>query len=407
MDVRAARPGRQPTPPPPQRTRIGGYAMALAGPAAITAALSQLNVAQSRNYIFVYLAAVAALGVVSGFGPALLGAVVSFVLVDYSFVAPVHELTIGDSQDTINLAVFVGTAAVIGGLGSRRRSAQFHAEGLAGELAAAVAELKRLNTAQAEAAASTLRLAQAQLQVQLLQNTDRLRSELLANVSHELRTPLSVILTGTTDILNDPALSVERRNVVASVVGETARLSRLVSDMLDMARIEAGGPVLDLSDVDIREAVTAAADRLALVSPARPVEVVVGDEIEVLADWDRLGQILDNLLGNADRHAPPLTPIRVLAAPGKRSVVVVRVIDNGPGIPADQRDHVFERFARSGSGQQPGGGGTGLGLSIVRGLVEAHAGRVWIEEPEDGEGGRFAFTLPSAPVTTSEPERER
>ena len=118
----------------------------------------------------------------------------------------------------------------------------------------------------------------------------------------------------------------------------------------------------------------------------------------MIADWGRLGQVLDNLLNNADRYAPPGTPIRVEAAPGKRSMVVIRVIDSGPGVAPDQRERIFERFVRSDDGDEAAGaaGGTGLGLAIVRGIVEAHAGRVWVEEPRDGGGGRFAFALPSA-----------
>jgi signal transduction histidine kinase len=125
------------------------------------------------------------------------------------------------------------------------------------------------------------------------------------------------------------------------------------------------------------------------------------DDLEVHADWDRLGQILDNLLQNADRHAPPGTPIVLEAAPGKRSMVVVRVIDQGPGVEPELRERIFERFVRGQEAATAGDhgapqGGTGLGLAIVRGLVEAHAGRVWVEDPAPGEGGCFAFTLPAA-----------
>lgn len=90
------------------------------------------------------------------------------------------------------------------------------------------------------------------------------------------------------------------------------------------------------------------------------------------------------------------------ATPGKRAMVVVRVIDRGPGVPEEQRERIFERFVRGiddgqpeGEAGRPAQSGTGLGLAIVRGLVEAHAGRVWIEDPERGEGARFAFTLPA------------
>jgi two-component system OmpR family sensor kinase len=113
-----------------------------------------------------------------------------------------------------------------------------------------------------------------------------------------------------------------------------------------------------------------------------------------VADWDRLGQVLDNLLVNADRYAPPSSPIEVHVAPGARGTIVTRVIDHGPGVPTAMKDRIFERFVRE---EQADSEGTGLGLAIVRGIVEAHAGRVWLDDPETGGGAVFAFTLPAAP----------
>jgi signal transduction histidine kinase len=247
-----------------------------------------------------------------------------------------------------------------------------------------------------------VRLAQTQQQVRVLEESDRLRTDLLANVSHELRTPLGSILIGATDLLENPVLPQTLRPEVEAVAREARRLERLVSDLLDMARIEGHALTLNAVEIDLGEALSAAAARLRRASPARAVDVVLPQgDLEVLADWDRLGQILDNLLRNADRHAPAGTPITLEAAPGKRSMVVTRVIDRGPGVEADQRERIFERFVRgpeAGMGGDNGAvaGGTGLGLAIVRGLVEAHAGRVWVEDAAAGEGGCFAFTLPAA-----------
>jgi signal transduction histidine kinase len=241
-----------------------------------------------------------------------------------------------------------------------------------------------------------VRLARTEQQVHALEETDRLRAELLANVSHELRTPLATILTGTTDLLNDGDLAQAARARIRSVVAETQRLGRLVSDMLDLARIEGRALRLDPAEVALRDAVDAAVERLRRTSPDRVVTIDFDETIEVTADWDRLGQILDNLLRNADLYSPSGSPIRVEAARGKRSMVVTRIIDQGPGIPADQRERIFERFVRSSDDADAHAGGTGLGLAIVRGLVEAHAGRVWVEDPRDGEGTRLAFALPAA-----------
>jgi two-component system, OmpR family, sensor histidine kinase KdpD len=377
-------------------TRIVGSVVAIAGPAALTAILTHVQSGQSRDYVFLYLAVVAALGLINGLLPALLAAAVSFLLVDYYFVPPAHTLTIADETDLVNLLVFFGTAGLVGGLASRRRLAILRAEALARHLRDANTELERLYRNQEMAARTAVRLAQAQQQVTGLQETDRLRRELLQNVSHELRTPLSSILTGTTAVLTRSDLAPQLREELAAIAVQSRRLDRLVGDLLDMARIEGHALDLHLEPTDMAEAAQAAADRLHQVKPHRQVEVRAdGGPVEVLADWDRLGQIFDNLLGNADRFAPPDTPVVVSVTPGVRDTVVTKVIDRGPGVPAAMRDHVFDRFVRD---EESGTGGTGLGLAIVRGLVEAHAGRVWLDDSDADGDTVFAFALPAAAV---------
>jgi K+-sensing histidine kinase KdpD len=373
-----------------------GACLAVAAPVAITAILLQPQAGQSRDYAFVYLAAVALLALGWGLIPALIAATVSFLAVDYFFVPPVHTLTIADETDLVNLLVFFGIAGVVGGLASRRRRTQLAAEALSRHLRDTNIELERLYREQEQAARTAVRLAEVQRQVTVLQETDRLRRELLQNVSHELRTPLGTILAGTTSVLSRDDVSEGVRRELALVVSQSRRLDRLVADMLDLARIEGHALELRLEPVDMRDAVAAAAERLRGVDPSRSVNVSVdGDAPDVLADWDRLAQVLDNLLGNADRFAPDSTAIDLTVKRGARDVVVTRVADHGPGVPANLQPRVFERFVGDG---QEGGGSTGLGLAIVKGLVEAHAGRVWLDDSGPGEGAAFAFSLPAAPA---------
>jgi K+-sensing histidine kinase KdpD len=380
---------------------LAGFTAALVGPALLTMLLNLLPRSGTADWALLYVVLVAALGLLSGLGPAVVAAAASFLLVDYYFAPPFHEFAIANTGDVVNLVVFLAVAGVVGGLGSRRRRAQLEAERLAAQLGQVNVELERLNREQGEAAAVAVRLAQTQQQVRVLEESDRLRTDLLANVSHELRTPLGSILTGATDLLENTALPQRLRPDVESVAREARRLERLVSDLLDMARIEGHALTLNAVDLDLGEALTAAAARLRRASPQRVVTISLPQgDLEVLADWDRLGQILDNLLQNADRHAPVGTPITLEAAAGKRSMVVTRVIDQGPGVAAELRERIFERFVRGPGAEGVGDhgsalGGTGLGLAIVRGLVEAHAGRVWVEDPAPGEGGCFAFTLPA------------
>ena len=370
----------------------------LAGPAVITAALVGYSHQVQRDYVFIYLGLVAVVGVLRGLWPALACAAFSFLLVDYFFVPPVGTLTIADEQDIVNLLAFLVIAGVVGFLASRRRKALLSSQALARQLREANSELVRLNKEQAEAAQSELRLARSEQQIRTLQEADRLRRELLANVSHELRTPLGTILTESTD--RSAALTVataERR--LATVAAEARRLEALVNDMLDMARIEGGALDLDLEPLRLDDAIAAAAERLHHVSPERVVDWTKATaDIDVLADWARLGQVFDNLLANANRFAPTDTPITVEVSKEEPGLATIRVIDRGPGVAADLRDRVFERFVRSDSKADPSEAtGTGLGLAIVKGLVEAHAGSVALDPSPAAVGAVFRFTLPLAP----------
>jgi two-component system sensor histidine kinase KdpD len=366
---------------------------------ALTAILVPLAVGQSRDFMFLYLAVVAMLGLAFGLAPALIAAALSFLAVDYFFVFPYHTLTIAAETDLVNLLVFFGTAGVVGGLASRWRRSLLAAEALSGHLRQVNAELDRLYREQEQAARTAVRLAQVQQQVSGLQEVDRMRRELLQNVSHELRTPLATILAGTTAAVGRGNLPEASLNDLETVVAQSRRLDRLVADMLDMARIEGHTLELRLEPLDMHDAVAAAAERLRRVQPGREVWITLGAQpIDVLADWDRVGQILDNLLGNADRYSPPGASIEVNIAAGSRETVVTRVVDHGAGVAPDLEDHIFERFV---SGASSLNGGTGLGLAIVRGLVEAHAGRVWLDDSEAGQGAVFAFSLPAAPVESA------
>jgi K+-sensing histidine kinase KdpD len=375
------------------------WLIALSGPAVLTAVLLGISGAEKRNYVFLYLGLIAAVGVARGLWPALLAAVASFGLLDYFFIEPYYTFTIAHPQDLLNLLVFIVTATLVGVLASRRRRALLESEALTRQLRDVNSELVRLNKEQAAAAQAALRLARSEQQIRALQEADRLRRELLANVSHELRTPLGTILTESTDSSSTLTVAEAERRL-DTIAAEARRLELLVNDMLDMARIEGGALDLDLEPLQLDDAVTAAAERLHHVSPSR---AVVWDrpaaEVDVLADWARLGQVLDNLLANADRFAPPETLIEVTVSKDRPGLATIRVIDRGPGVAVELRQRVFERFVRGDStADQTQRSGTGLGLAIVKGLVEAHAGSVALEDSPDGVGAVFRFTVPLAPV---------
>jgi two-component system sensor histidine kinase KdpD len=378
-----------------RRDQLEEVAVALAAivvPALLTGILLQTHSPQ-REYVFLYMGVVAVIAVLRGLWPALLAAATSFLLVDYFFVPPVGTLTIADEQDLVNLAIFFGTAGVIGLMAGRRRELQLRAQALAGELRSANAELVRLNRDQAVAAQAAVRLARSEQQVQLLHEAEQDLRNLLATISHELRTPIGTILTDSTNMLRTQEMNASVRYRIEGIATESRRLNRLLADMLNMARIESGALNLTLEPVQVGDAVSAAADRLKRIAPDRSLERDPKEAgVSVLADWDSLGQIFDNLLENANRYAPPGTPIRVRVTQEEPGRVTVRVIDQGPGVPTEMRDRLFNRFVK---GPLSGTDGTGLGLAITRGLVEAHAGTIALEDGPSGET-TFRFTIPKA-----------
>jgi K+-sensing histidine kinase KdpD len=384
------------TRPRVDRVLIIGAVVAVAAPPLLTVVLARLPHADALAYVFLYLGLVASLGLTTGFVPALIAAAVSSVLADYFFLPPFYSLSLANPSDVLYIVIFFATAGAVGAVGALRRRSNIEARALSAALGETNIELERLYEAQAGAARTAVRLAQTQQQVSALREADRVRRELLQNVSHELRTPLSSVLTGATVLLARADLSQSVREGLSAIVAQSRRLDRLVGDMLDLARIEGHALELHLEPTDVGAAAEAAAERLRRIRPERRVDVTVEPgSVEAVADWDRLGQVLDNLLVNADRYAPDGTPIEIRVAPGIRETVVTRVIDHGPGVPADMRDRIFERFVRD---EHAGTEGIGLGLAIVSGLVEAHAGRVWLDDAGAGEGAVFAFTLPAAAV---------
>ena len=262
-----------------------------------------------------------------------------------------------------------------------------------------------------------------------LQKAEALRRNLVADVAHELRTPLSV-LQGNLRAILDGVYPLEQTEI-AALYDETRLLSRLVEDLHELAQAEAGQLHLDLRPTDLVEVVQTTVTNLAVVAEAKGVKLITDwpDGLpSVLADPDRLAQIMRNLLSNALRHTPEGGQITVSATYNGRyefngPAVRIVVADTGEGIPPEDLPHVFDRFWRARSSEmgsrsrerggpstgrrgepfdrlragfvEPSGRGSGLGLAIARHLVQAHGGEMGVES-EMGQGSRFWFTLPVA-----------
>jgi two-component system sensor histidine kinase KdpD len=229
--------------------------------------------------------------------------------------------------------------------------------------------------------------------------TEQLRNSLLSSVSHDLRTPLAVVTGATSALLEEggPRDEHTRRELLETAHEEALRLNRLVRNLLDMTRLEAGALRVQKELQPVEEVVGAALERMEDRLRGREVHTSIPDDLP-LAPFDSalIEQVLINLLENATKYTPAGSPIEI-AARAEGDSVVVEVADHGPGVPAKEAERVFEKFYRAQEGE---GGGVGLGLTICRGIVAAHGGRIWVEAREGG-GARFRFTLPlelGAPV---------
>lgn len=224
----------------------------------------------------------------------------------------------------------------------------------------------------------------------------RAREEVLAVVAHDLRNPLSAII-GMTQLLLEEDLPPARQKILLDVAARSARqMNRLISDLLDAMRLQAGRLALDVEDVGVDEVLRQTEEAFQPIADERHVrfDVVAPKETEVVrADPLRLSQIVGNLLGNALKFTPAQGRV-TLCANMQGGDVVFQVRDSGPGIPPDQMDHLFDKFWQA---RPSDNRGAGLGLAIARGLVEAHGGKIWVESAV-GTGSTFAFTLPAAPA---------
>jgi two-component system sensor histidine kinase KdpD len=232
--------------------------------------------------------------------------------------------------------------------------------------------------------------------------TNQLRAAMFSSVTHDLRTPLVSIKAGVTTLLDEGVTldADQRRELLGTILEETDRLNRLVGNILDLARVRAGALVPAKQPTDVDEVIESVLHRMKpALSRVRVRTVVRPDLPEVPIDPVQIDQVLSNLLENAARFSPPGGEILLSAAPWRRSVRI-RVADQGPGIPADERDRVFEPFFRRDTGEARMG--SGLGLAIARAVVQAHGGRIWIEGSPSG-GTAVVFELP---VADAQPVRQ-
>jgi len=234
-----------------------------------------------------------------------------------------------------------------------------------------------------------------------LAEVDRMRRDLVANVSHELRTPISALQAGLENMVDgvEPA----DPDTLRTMLQQVERLGRLVAQLLDLSRLESGAVPLQTRPFDIAGVLDQAVTEARLHSPATTIDVTVEPGLSpVLGDPERIHQVIANLVDNAVRHTPPHGTVRLLARTATSQRVSIEVVDDGPGIPAEERTRVFERFYRADAARTrtAADGGSGLGLAIAKWIVDLHDGEIRAEdangETPAASGCRMVVVLPAA-----------
>ncbi|MGW1160259.1 ATP-binding protein [Streptomyces sp. NPDC002519] len=456
----------------PSRRRTLSTARLIAGPVAglvlpvlLTAALARLGgTLNLTSEALLFLLAVVGVACIGGVVSAVIASVTASLLLNYWFILPAGQFTLGDPNALVGLGVFAVVAATVAAVVDRslrlsRRSARATAEAetmssLAGSIVRGEATIPALlertretfgmesaelveeppDTAGATAvpagpgaylalrgrtlsaserrvlaafaahvgsAVERARLAEAAAEVEPVKAADRLRTALLRAVGHDLRTPLAAGWAAVASLRSrDVAFSEQDRDELLATADESiAKLSRLVENLLDLSRLEAGVLPLNLRATSLEEVLPAA------LADVPEVEVADVEDIPaVLTDPPLLERVIANLVGNAARHTPPgkKVLVTVSALAGR---VELRVVDRGPGLPADGRERLFEPFQRLGDTDNTTG--LGLGLALARGLTEAMNGTL---TPEDTPGGGLTMvvSLPFAtPTGGTEPAEQR
>jgi two-component system sensor histidine kinase KdpD len=300
------------------------------------------QVAPVLSLSVLYLFAVLPVAALWGLRYAVPVSIVSMLAFNWFFLPPTHTFQLQDSENWVALAVFLVTAVSVSALATRQRR---------------------------------------------LAREDAAKTAVLRSVSHDLRSPITAILTAS-EVARGDVSAAEREELLDSIRLQARRLDRLVANLLDLSRLEAGAatPDLEVWPVDglvsrALDAIGAKGDAIDVVLPAEPPTVEV--------DATQMERVLVNLFENALRFSRSVA-VSVAEANGE---VVVRVVDDGPGVVPAELESIFEPFARGSNVN--GSRGSGLGLAIARGFLEVNGGRLWVESVP-GHGSTFAFALPAA-----------
>ena len=382
----------------PARKNLLGYIAAVVVIAAATFALQSLGGhTNSTTVALTFLLIILFLATAWGSKPAILAALLAAGCLNFFFLPPVHTFTIADPGNWIALTAFLITAITAGQLSAYAKRRAEEAQVAQQETEALYLELQQTFEEASQAKA--------------LKQSERLKSALLDAVTHDLRTPLTSIKASVTTLIDDQGSSgggreasrlgtVGRREMLEVIDEEADRLNRFIEDMMALARIDAGEMQLRREWGSLEEIITAAVKRVSTLTKNHRLELRLDGQLPSLrVDERAVAEVIYVLLENAAKYSPSGGLI-LLSAEGQQERVRLMVEDQGPGIPAELRERVFDKFFRAMrdgdlASTQPG---TGMGLAIAKGVVEAHGGRIWIESVNDSAGTRVVVLLPTGDV---------
>ena len=372
--------------------KILGYVVAVVVIAAATAVLKSFG--SQINPITVALALLLIVKFVAtawGPQPAILSSLLGAACFNFFFLPPLHTFIVADPQNWIALFAFLVTAVTVGQLSARAKQRTKEANLARQEIERLYKELQETFEQASEA--------------QALKQSERLKSALLDAVTHDLRTPLTSIKASVPTLIDDErslvtlnksTLGDEGRQEMLEVIDEEAdRLDRFIEGLMELARIEAGELRLKRRNTSINEILLAATKRAQPLTKRHQVQIEsLSDSPFVNVDEAALVEVLYALLDNAAKYSPKGSLIKISATLAGANEVLLSVADEGSGITPHLRKRVFDKFFRAGasrSSEQPAG--TGLGLAIAQGIVEAHGGRIFIEDGRDGKGVTIVVAL--------------
>jgi len=330
--------------------------------------------------VFMLLVIIVAINI--GRGPALFTAVLAGLAFNYYFLEPRFTLRINSPADVETFVIFVITALLVGHISSRLELSGVKVASQQSELAKVNEKFEAVSEVAAEA--------------ESLRKSEQIKTALLDAVTHDLRTPLTSIKAAVSTVRHSE-LPVEARQELYEVIEQEAdRLNRFIQGMMDLALMQSGTTSLESRSVNVDEIVEDALERAETVLKDHSVEVHMAAVLPPLhADPRLISQVLYSLLENAAKYSKSGTRIDITVEPSA-SIDNMRfsVQDRGSGIPQHLRMRVFDRFFRREVGRDIGKG-FGLGLAIAHGIIQAHSGRIWIEDGPDGIGTTIHFNVPT------------